>query len=316
MKKHLILLCLLALSVTLLPATKYAGEIFSFSPGVKNQAMGNTGLTLADFTSSGWWNPALLAESKLNGIELRHSEMFEGLLSQNQITLRLDKASAININHLLIDKVKLTRLEDENSPISNDNRPYVWKSVSNQDIIITGSFARSINPRLALGLSPKLAYRRLAEHSGYGFGADFGAYLALGKGFALGANLRDFFGTQILWESGNHEIALPNLDLEVGYNRGLGKREMPLQIALRSRIIPDERGEASSLSSEALSADLHAGAMLQIIPQLALMAGWDVNSFSSGMGLKIQNWGLDYAIKGSGKDGLGISHNISANYQW
>lgn len=316
MKKHLILISLLVLCIAHLPATKYAGEIFGFSPGVKNQAMGNTGLTLADFHSSGWWNPALLADAKLNGIELRHSEMFAGLLSQNQITLRLDKASAININHLLIDKVKLTRLEDENSPISNDNRPYVWKSVSNQDIIITGSFARSINPRLALGLSPKIAYRRLAEHSGYGFGADMGAYLSLGKGFALGANLRDFFGTQILWESGNHEIAVPNLDLELGFEQRFGKREMPLHIALRSRIIPEERGEASSISSQALSADLHAGMMLQLIPSLALMAGWDVDSFSSGIGLKIQNWGLDYAIKGSGRDGLGFSHNISANYQW
>ena len=310
------LIAIIVLSLSALAATKYASEIFSFSPGVKNQAMGNTGLTMSGFNSAGWWNPASLAVSNVKGMELMRSNLFEGLLSQNQVSLRMGGASALSINHLAIDKVKLTRLEDENAGLSNDNRPYVWKTVSNQDFILSGSFARKLKPALAVGITPKLAFRSLAEHSGYGIGADIGATALLGKGFVAAANLRDFFGTQILWESGEHEVANPNLDLELGYTTALSKYRIPLQLAVRTQAYPEERGDASNFSSSKLSADLHAGMLLQVIPQLSLMAGYDVDALTAGMGLMISNWGLDYAFKGNSDDGLGYSQRISASYQW
>ena len=314
--KRILLVITILLTLSALGATKYAGEIFSFSPGVRNQAMGNTGLTLHGFNSAAWWNPANLAQSNLNGVELMRSEHFEGLLTQNQISLRLDNGIAFSINHLAIDKIKLTKLEDENADLSNDNRPYVWKTVTNQDFILTAGFARRLNPHLALGLSPKLAYRSLAERSGYGIGADLGAFLDLGKGASLGANLRDFFGTQILWESGEHEIALPNFEMELGYQVGLTGRQIPLQLAVRTQMYPEERGDASNFSSSGFSADLHAGLLLQVIPQLSVMAGYDVDSFTAGMGLGIGNWGLDYAFRANSNDGLGYSQRIAASLQW
>ncbi|HNQ44046.1 MAG TPA: hypothetical protein PKI59_06430, partial [Candidatus Cloacimonadota bacterium] len=216
----IIQITILALVLTSpLVATKYAGEIFAFSPGVQNQAMGNTGLTFVDSHASGWWNPALLASPGRQGIEVMRSDHFDGLLSQNQISAVFGRntRNSITINHLAIDKIKLTRLEDENAELGNANRPYVWKTVTNQDLILYGGFARSLNDRLALGIAPKLAYRSLADNSGFGFGADLGAYWELGKGWATAVNLRDFFSTQIIWESGEHELAMPNLDIELGY---------------------------------------------------------------------------------------------------
>lgn len=314
--KRIPLIIISLLSLSALAATKYAGEVFSFSAGVKNQAMGNTGLTLSSFNAAGWWNPANLAQDSQKGLELMRSNHFEGLLCQNQISMRLGYGSALGINHLAVDKIKLTRLEDANADISNDNRPYVWKTVTNQDLIISGSFARRLTPRLAVGITPKLAYRSLAEHSGYGFGADLGALVDIGQGFSVGANMRDFFGTQILWESGEHEIALPNLDLELGYRIALSRYQIPLILALRSQAYPEQRGDAASFSSSGLSADLHAGMMLQVIPALSLMAGYDVDSFTAGMGLSISSWGLDYAFRNNSEDGLGYSQRISASYQW
>ncbi len=307
---------LLLLVIMPLGASKYAGEIFSFSPGVINQAMGNTGLTLQGSHAAGWWNPALLGASSARGAELMRSDHFEGLLTQNQVSIRLGRGTALGITHLAIDKVKLTKLEDEDAELSNDNRPYVWKTVTNQDIIINASFARSLRENLHVGISPKLAYRDLAQRSGYGIGADLGAYLDAGHGLALGLNLRDFFGTQILWESGEHEIALPNLDLEASYGFTALKYKIPVSIALRAQAYPEERGEASSLSSSALSADLHGGLMVIPIPALSLMAGYDVDSFTTGLGLKIKSLGLNYAFKNSAPDGLGHSQKISLSYSW
>ncbi|NLH92945.1 MAG: hypothetical protein GX466_01790, partial [Candidatus Cloacimonetes bacterium] len=119
-----------------LGATKYAGEIFQLSPGVLNQAMGNTGLTWNGSLSAGWWNPALLATSSQGGAELMRSENFEGLLQQNQFALSLGgkTRSAILVSHIGIDKIKLTRLENEADSLSNSNRPVVWKTVSNNDV--------------------------------------------------------------------------------------------------------------------------------------------------------------------------------------
>lgn len=310
-----ILLVLLAL-IGPLGATKYAGEIFSFSPGVANQAMGNTGLTYSASNAAGWWNPALLAYSNHRGVELMRSDHFEGLLTQNQISLRPGSETSISINHLAIDKVKLTKLEDEDAELSNENRPYIWKTVTNQDIIFYTGYGRAIKPKLYLGISPKLAYRSLAEHGGYGIGADLGALWTPAGSLLLALNLRDFFGTQILWESGEHEIAMPNVDMELGYGLKFPKYDIPMHIAVRAQAFAEERGDASSFSSSSLSADLHAGLMVQPIPALKLLAGYDVDSFTAGMGLNIHSIGINYAFKANSPDGLGYSQKIALTYSW
>lgn len=309
---------MILLLVLILPlgASKYAGEIFNFSPGVLNQAMGNTGLTYRGSIAAGWWNPALLAADTYSGVELMRSNYFEGLLHQNQISLRLGQVASVNINHLAIDEVKLTKLEQEDEELSNDNRPYVWKTVTNQDVIVYGGFARPLRENIFVGISPKLAYRDLAQHSGYGFGADLGAYWAINNALSMGLNLRDFFGTQILWESGEHEVALPNLDLETAYGFTVLKYKIPVTLVARIQGYAEERGDASNLSSSSLSADLHGGFMVQPIPALKLMAGYDVDSFTTGLGLRLKALGLNYAFRNGSSDSLGYTQQISMSYSW
>jgi len=317
MKQTSLLLALL-LSGATLAATKYAGEIFQLAPGVLNQAMGNTGLTYTGSLAGGWWNPALLALEGDNGVELMRSEHFEGLLQQNQISLILgDKTRAsLQINHLAVNRIKLTVLENPADTLSNENRPVVWKTVGNNDVILQGSLARSWGDRLHLGLTPKLAYRNLAEHWGLGFGADLGLLWQAGKGLSTGANLRDFFSTQIIWENGSHETALPNLDLELGYDFLPLKRDIPVHLALRAQVHAEDRGEASLLSAGILSADLHAGLAVQPIPALNVLAGWDADSFSAGLGVRWKGLGLDYAWRAGAPDALGSSQRLALNYRW
>lgn len=314
--KYIRIIVLLLALISNLEATKYAGEIFSLSTGVQNQAMGNTGLTYTQSHAAGWWNPSLLAIDSHQGVELMRSDYFKGLLTQNQISVRVGTGTAISINHLAIDDVKLTKLENEDDELSNDNRPYVWKTVTNQDIIINASYGRELRNNLYWGISPKIAYRDLAEHGGYGIGADLGALWDPGKGFLLGLNLRDFFGTQILWDSGEHEIAVPSLDLELGYVRKFPKLNIPIHVALRAQTFIEERGEASTISNSTFSTDFHAGLMLQPIPALKLMGGYDIDSISAGIGIEYRAFGLNYAFKNSSPDGLGNSQKIALSYSW
>ncbi len=317
MRKLHILLALLLLN-TALNATKYAGEIFQIAPGVSNQAMGNTGLTWTGSLAAGWWNPALLAVVEDSGVELMRSEHFEGLMQQNQLSVVFGSQtrSSIQINHLGISKIKLTQLEDPADTLSNANRPVVWKTVGNNDVILSGSLARSLRPNLHLGVTPKLAYRNLAQHSGYGFGADLGVLWNPGRGIQAAANLRDFFSTQIIWENGTHEIARPNLDLELAYAAKLFKKGIPMHLAVRTQVYAEDRGEASNLASGIFSADLHAGVLVQPIPTLNVMAGWDTDSFTAGLGVRWRSLGLDYAWRSGVAEDLGSSQQLSLNYRW
>lgn len=314
MKFFPFILILLLVAMPLM-ATKYAGEVFAISPGVLSTAMGGTGLTFAESFAAGWWNPALLGISPAQGVELMRSQHFEGLLNQNQFSLILgsDNRSSLIINHLDIDEVKLTELENPSDSLSNDNRPIVWKTVSNQDFILYGGIARELKDNLFLGLSPKLAYRSLATYSGYAFGADLGLLWQFSSHARLGANLRDFFSTQVLWESGEHELVSPNLDLELGYEFSpIGS--IPVHLALRSEILAEDR--AGTVEAGPVSADFHAGMAIQALPALRLLAGYDVDTFTAGIGVLHKNFGLNYAFRNDSPDGLGYSQRVSASYQW
>ena len=316
MKKTCIAIFILALSA-LLGATKYAGEIFQLSSGVQNQAMGNTGLTFGNSLAAGWWNPALLAEPGSCGVELMRVEHFEGLMQQNQlgVVFGTKTRTSVQINHLGIDEIKLTQLENPADSLSNSNRPEVWKTVGNHDLIVYGSLARSLKNNLHLGLTPKLAYRSLAENSGFGIGADLGLLWDAGKGLRAAANLRDFFSTQLIWANGTHEIAIPNLDLEFGYGFSPFK-EIPVHLALRTQIFAEGRGEASNVAAGPVSADFHAGLLVKPIPALNVMAGWDSDCFTAGLGVRYKALGLDYAWRNGSPDELGSSQRLSLSYTW
>lgn len=121
--------------------------------------------------AAGWWNPALLAYDSSRGVELMRSDHFEGLLTQNQISLKVGSGTAVSINHLAIDKTWPTKPENEDEEISNDNRPYVCgRPLQTRDLIASVSYGRAMAEDFYVGISPKLAYRSLAEHSGYGIG--------------------------------------------------------------------------------------------------------------------------------------------------
>lgn len=316
MKKTCIAILILALSA-LLGATKYAGEIFQLSSGVQNQAMGNTGLTFGNSLAAGWWNPALLAEPGSCGVELMRVEHFEGLMQQNQlgVVFGTKTRTSVQINHLGIDEIKLTQLENPADSLSNSNRPEVWKTVGNHDLIVYGSLARSLKNNLHLGLTPKLAYRSLAKNSGFGIGADLGLLWDAGKGLRAAANLRDFFSTQLIWANGTHEIAIPNLDLEFGYGFSPFK-EIPVHLALRTQIFAEDRGEASNVAAGPVSADFHAGLLVKPIPALNVMAGWDSDCFTAGLGVRYKALGLDYAWRNGSPDELGSSQRLSLSYTW
>lgn len=321
-KKFLRVAVLLGAAMLVLPGVvygeKYAGEIFQLSPGVANQAMGNTGITNENAVSAAWWNPALLGLPGDRGLELMHAEQFDGLMQFNHISAVLGSQNRLGlvITHVGIDNIALTRLEDESLPPSSTNQPFVYKKVSNNDLIAYFGIARNISPSFNIGLTPKIAYRNLAEKSGFGFGADMGMLWDISQSWRLGMVARDFFTTQIIWENGTQENVLPSLNTEIAFATTVSSRRIPVQVAVGAESMFEGREEAATVSAGAFSADFHAGLAVQPIPQLKVMAGYDIDAITTGLGIYVNKLSLEYAVKLGSDEDLGFSQRIAAGWRW
>jgi len=313
---------LLGLTLLIFPATlfadKYAGEIFYMTPGVANQAMGNTGITNGDALSAAWWNPALLALPGSKGVELMHAEQFEGLLQFNHISAILGNQNRMGlvITHIGIDDIGLTRLENDSLPPSATNQPYVYKKVNNNDLVAYFGISRSLKDNLHMGVTPKLAYRSLAEKTGFGFGADLGLLWDINPVWRFGLVAKDFFTTQIIWENGTQENVLPSANTEIGLHTTILRSKVPFILNAGLETLFEGRDEAATINAGAISADLHAGMSVQPIPQLKVMAGYDIDSITAGLGIYINKLNIEYAIKQGSQDDLGYSQRISAGWRW
>ncbi len=313
-----LLVAVIGIVPSLFSADKYAGEIFYMTPGVANQAMGNTGYTNEDAASATWWNPALLSLKGSNGLELMHAEQFQGLMQYNHISAIWGKQNRMGlvITHIGIDDIGLTRLENDSLPPSAGNRPYVWKKTNNNDLMAFFGISRSLNERLHFGITPKLAYRSLAEKTGYGFGADLGMLWQMNNSLRLGVVAKDFFSTNVVWENGTQESILPSLDAELGLRTVVSKRQMPVYVSLGLETQTDGREEAATFNAGFMSGDIHAGIAVMPIPAVKLMAGYDVDNVTAGLGLYIKKLSIEYAFKNGSQDDLGYSQRIAAGWRW
>lgn len=324
------LICVMLLSIApLLHADKYAGEIFYMTPGVSHLAMGNTGVTDQSSLSAAWWNPALLAVPGMQGIVGMHAEEFEGLMQLNQLSYvwggektssgspyRLQNRMGLVITHIGIDDIALTKLENDTLTISPTNRPFTWKKSSNNDLMAYFGVGISNRPNLFFGITPKLAYRNMAENTAYGFGADLGMLWMITPDLKLGTVLKDFVTTQLIWQNGTTEKSLPSLHPEISYQLSVSPKHIPVQLALGAEILSESRKAAASLDMGPFSADLHAGLGISPIPELKLMTGYDADAFTAGVSLMLKHLMLEYAIKPGSQDDLGYSQRVAAGWKW
>lgn len=89
-----------------------------------------------------------------------------------------------------------------------------------------------------------------------------------------------------------------------------------MHLALRTQLFAEGRGDASNLSAGSISADFHAGILVQPIPALNVMAGWDADCFTAGLGVRYKALGIDFAWRNGSPDELGASQRLSLSYTW
>ena len=312
MKKIILLVTIVAVSFNLF-ATKYAGEIFRMGAGVRNFALGNTGVSDVNAIGLAYWNAALLNLTDESKFELMHAEEYAGLLKYDTASAVWGNENKISvvITRIGIDDIPLTKLVNPNDSLSSSNRPYKYKSVNNSDLVVYVGISRKIGNYI-LGITPKLAYRNLAEENGFGFGADISTYFEFNK-ILLGIKLRDFFTTQILWGNGTHEIVNPGLDIEANYPFIFPVLQKASKVYLGSEMYTEGRDTAATLALGFLSMDFHLGCEILMHQNVNVYLGYDVRDFTAGLTLNLKAWQINYAFENDTE--LENSHRLSIGYK-
>jgi hypothetical protein len=297
-----------------LGATKYAGEIFRMGAGVRNYALGSCGVSDENSFALAYWNSALLSRVKNSKFELMHAEEYMGLLTYDTASAiwGIDNKFSVVITRIGIDDIPLTKLVNPEDSLSYSNRPYKYKSINNSDYVVYFGLSRKIG-RYNIGLTPKIAYRNLAEESGFGFGADISTFFELSKKMLLGIKIRDFFTTQILWGNGTHEIVNPGIDAGLKYKFLFPIFQKNAQLFLGTEIYTEDRDTASKLSLSFLSLDYHLGCEINMHEAVDVYIGYDIDNFTTGLSLNYNNWIINYSFEQNSE--LENSHRVSIGYK-
>ncbi len=318
MKRILILLVVVNIFSLLVAFDKYAGEIYEIPVGVRNIALGNTGLTDTKGYAPAFWNSALLPELTSSRLELMHAKEFDGLFKYDSFSFyyKSQNPVAISLTRISINDVPLTKLENGQLPLSNDNRPYAYKYVDNNDYLLNIALGRKLNDKINFGISPKLTYRKLAEENAWAIGADIGLLYKASPNFKIASKVNNVLATHILWENGSYEMASPKGQLEFRYDFNIWKDNLIFELVMRSDIYMFADSDIGQYDLGFTSVSNHYGLAISPYPNISFLGGYDVDSITAGVDLRIMDFSLFYAYKNNDDGELGNSQKISLGYMF
>lgn len=305
--------------------SKYAGEFMALGVGGRALGMGGAFVAVANDVTSGYYNPAGLANLNYPQIALMHSEQFGNLVNYDYGAVAIpydkDMSFGLSVMRLGVDGIPDTRnaLYDANGDgiidIKDDRLDYSRiTEFSNQDWAFYLTFAKRQTDNFYWGVNAKIIRRDLAEYGATGIGFDVGAFYMPFDNLFLGANLQDATTTLIAWNTGRNELVSPTLKVGGAYKfvEILGGYIMP---ALDFDIRFENRRFASNFNIGPVSFDMHAGFEYNYKNVVSVRAGYnDVKQFTIGAGVKLPKLNIDYSFarfSSSEIDRLPDTHRIS-----
>ncbi len=324
-------------------APKYSNEFLSIGVGARALGMSNTMVAAVNDATAGYWNPAGL--TRMRGdmqINLMHSEYFAGIAKYDYASIGIprdsSKALAFSFIRFAVDDIADTsELIDADGNINYDK----VKSFSAADYAFLFSYARTTGIEgLRLGGSAKVVHRKVGKFAtAWGFGLDAGAQYDKGN-WLFGAMGRDITSTFNAWNfntesledvfavTGNEipqnsvEVTLPKLILSTAYKFKAGDKFTFLPAADLDVTFDGKRNVL--IKSDAVNIDPHFGVEAGYRDFIFLRAGvgniQDVKDFDGslsktaqpnmGLGLKIKNISIDYALTNLGQTNETLYSNV------
>ncbi|MCC6385436.1 MAG: PorV/PorQ family protein [Bacteroidia bacterium] len=324
-------------------APKYSNEFLSIGVGARALGMGGAQVAGVQDATSAFWNPAGLCQSKGDlQIALMHNEYFAGIAKFDYATVAAPvdatRTVAVSLMRFAVDDIiDSTDLIDASGNVNYDK----LKTFSAADYAFLFSYsAKTAITGLRYGGNFKIVHRKAGKFaSAWGFGLDAGIQYDKGK-WRLGAMGKDITSTFNAWsfntseledvfiQTGNEipqnglEITLPKLILGVGYHIQAGTR-FSFQPELNLDITFDGKRNVL-LKSDPISADPKIGIEAGYNNFLFLRAG--INNIqqtidfdgskstllqpSMGVGLKLRNLTIDYALTNISSSGGILYSNV------
>lgn len=331
-RKFYLLIAAFVLSVTSINAQtefgKYAGEFMAIGIGGRPLGMGGAFTGIADDVTSGYYNPAGLANLNYPQLSLMHSEQFGELVNYDYVSVGIpfqeDLSFGVSVMRLAVDGIPDTRealingqtgaqIYDINHIFARLDYSKITE-FSNQDWAIYLTFAKRHSKDFYWGANIKIIRRDIAEFGATGIGFDVGALYSPMDNLYVGANIQDVTTTLVAWSTGLNELISPTLKIGSSYKfvEILGGYIMP---ALDFDIRFENRQFASNFNLGPVSFDMHAGLEWNIENLVYIRGGYnDVKQFTVGAGVKLPKLNIDYSFarfNQSELDRLPDSHRIS-----
>jgi hypothetical protein len=183
--------------------SKYSNEFLTLGVGAKGLALSNTQVAMTSDVTSGYWNPAGLAnvEQKYQ-LSLMHAEYFAGIAKYDfaAFSYRIDELQSVGATVIRFGVENIpntTQLIDKQGNIDYELVQYF--NAADWGILL--SYGRTFKQvkGLAFGGNFKIVHRRIGDFAGaWGFGLDAGLQYQLKK-WKFGLVLKDVTSTFNAW---------------------------------------------------------------------------------------------------------------------
>ncbi len=342
-----ILLVLITISLSVAQGFKYGkygDDFLSVGGGARALGMGSSYVSMSGDVTSGYWNPAGLAQVSELQMAFMHSERFSGIVGYDYgavaLPLRHSKGTlAFSFYRQGVDGIKntLSALNPDNpNNLPDPNKPFPTFGDNNYAFVL--SLARKVQNRLSWGVSAKVLHSKIGPFAkAWGYTLDAGL-LYDAKYFRWGVNLMNIPSLFKFWEinksslknlpelgnvmpTGQNEIVYPTLKTGISHTFSFIKDFKFLTTADVDLRFDNRRTYYINLGR--MSIEPHLGAEISFKNIASIRFGFTdfttnksshvYTSPTLGAGLHIGRINIDYGFtnfSGSASD-LGFTHRIS-----
>ena len=263
--------------------------------GIRAIGMGGAFSAVADDASSIYWNPAGLVQLEDNQVEFMHTNYLLGINYEYVVLAqKLDEKSALGVSFGWLNSGDIER--------TTMNEPGgTGEYFAAKDTVATLGTARKMGENLLLGVGIKFMAENLDDQQAQTWGVDLGSIIKLTPELSLSGGIQNLGGKMRFMEE---EDRLP-----LNYRVGIAYK-------------PSSNGFILALDlNQPVDNELYVNIGTEFSNgPLALRGGYasgpaDIGSgFSFGFGLKLLQFGLNYAWVPYGK--LGDVHRVSLNINY